>query len=177
MKSRDDGMTLIELIISMALLTVVMAGLTTAFLLVLDTTESTKAKVTDSTGAQLLTSYLVSDVQSSDSVQPTTGGCGGLPLLELKWADASSGAVTDVQYVLESNSNGNFQLARYRYDGSCGLQDKTVIVRAVSTATCTSPCDSTARQIGLNVTALSKDAKTGNYSSYTFQVLGSRRTK
>lgn len=180
MTDNERGMTLIELLISISLLTVIMAGLITAMLLVFDTTDATRSKITDTSAAQLLTSYLVSDAQSADAVQPSGGctGASGTHVLELRWTDAANSAlVTDVQYVLEPNGTGSSQLTRYAYNAGCTQTDRSVIVRSVGTATCISPCADSARQIGLDVTALSTDAKTGNYSAYSFEVLGYRRVK
>lgn len=181
-------MTLIELLISISLLTIVMAGLVTAMLIVLDTTDTTRQTVTDSSGAQLLTSYLVSDAQAADTVQPSPS-CAADRLLELRWTDAdkSIGTVTDVVYIVEAGATGNSQLARYSYTvsgGACVQTGKAVMVRAVdpgataTKASCApSACDDSAVRVGLTVTALSTEPHTGNYTSFKFDVLGSRRTK
>lgn len=189
MTGRDDGMTLIELLISIVLLTVIMSAIVTAFILVLNTVDSTRQTVTDSTGAQLVTSWLVSDAQSADHVQPASGCVPAVaPLLELNWTDAdNTTGVTDVKYVIEDAGNGNFQLSRYAYAvsgaGACTQSDQTVLVRAVDPGTTLQACapapacSDTSKQVALTVTALSKDPKTGNYSPYTFTVTGTRRTQ
>lgn len=179
-------MTLVELLIATSLLAVVMSGIVTAFLLVLQTSSAADQKITDSTGAQLLTSWLVSDAQSADVVNPgATCATGKTVLLELRWTDAdNTTGTTDVAYVSEDTGDGNFRLTRYVYDGSCVQQRQTTVVRdidpAATTAICTpsaTPCADNARQVGLDVTAKSLDPKTDSYSSYEFQVVGSRRTQ
>lgn len=192
----DSGMTLIELMISVGLVTVVMGALVTALMLVYDTTASTTQKVTDSTGAQLVTSWLVNDAQSADTVQPSPGCpvATGTKILELQWTDAKlANGIVDVQYVAQDAGNGNLQLARVAYNvdsaGACTTANTDVLVRAIASlsatppngpgaavvcvpASCTNPSE-----VGLDITSLSKDPHTGNYDPYTYEVVGYRRTQ
>src|SRR5439155_1213083 len=98
----DDGMTLVELLMAVMLLGIIFAALTGAMALAFYTLDTSRQTVTDSSGAQLLSSYLPNDVQSvgnpaaisgatntTDHVDPTDFSCdpgdSGL-LLELRWA-------------------------------------------------------------------------------------------
>jgi prepilin-type N-terminal cleavage/methylation domain-containing protein len=189
-RQRDEGFTLIELLMSVMLLTIIFGALVAAMEISFQTIDSARQRVTDSTGAQLLSSFLVSDIQSADHVQPTDFSCHSGGLLELRWTDASSlvGTTTDVVYNVESAGGGNSQLTRYSYTvvagNSCTLVETHIIVRAVDSGaaatkvTCTpAPCNDSTRDIDMQVTALSKDPKSGLYQPYVFDVAGTRRVK
>ena len=187
--SGDDGMTLIELLISVTLVTVVMGALTTAMLLVYDTTDASRNQISDTSGAQLVTSWLVSDAQSAGTISPSPG-CGGSPLLELQWTDAkTANGVVDVQYVEQAGAAGT-QLARVAYSvssaGVCTQTNSDVLVRGVNPSSSATyayclptkvpECSGTPTEVGLNVTATIQ-TNTGNYAPYTFQSIGYRRTQ
>src|SRR5579872_5381630 len=133
----ERGFTLVEMLLSIVLIGIIFSALAAAFTVAMNTLDSTSQKVTDSSGAQLLTSYLVADAQSSDHVQPTDFSCRAGRLLELRWTDADStiGTVTDVVYQVVAQAGVNSSLIRYAYTVStgnvCTLTQSTVIVREV----------------------------------------------
>jgi len=199
MNAREEsGFTLIELLIAVVLLGAIMAAITSATIVAFRTIDSSRQTVTDSAGAQLLSSYLVTDVQSSDKVNPSapdtcSAAGGGTIALELRWSDASqvaagaaSPAVTDVVYQTEPDGSGDFRLARYSYSvnsaGACSLTSQKTLVQNVSTtagdtqAVCSPSCNNNANQVGLHVTAFSQQPKTGFYQKYQFDLSGTRRT-
>lgn len=86
----DGGMTIIELLIAMMILTILIAPLATSFVIGLTTTQRTDQDVTNSADAQLLTLYFDSDVASSERVT-TTNTCGGADtIVQFEWNDGSS---------------------------------------------------------------------------------------
>ena len=113
---RDDGMTLIELMISVLILVIVVTPLILVLEFAFSASNATSQNTTESAGAQLMSSYFVSDVQGADfvwtntqhtdftkaipqsdpSLPPVaTTQCGGnATVLELQWRDGSSNAAT-----------------------------------------------------------------------------------
>jgi prepilin-type N-terminal cleavage/methylation domain-containing protein len=195
MKRPDDGFTLIELLIAVVLLAMIMAALVTAMAVSFRTIDATRQRVTDTTGAQLVASWLASDAQSARHVNPSAScDTSSGNLLELRWIDAATNtAVIDVVYKVEEAGSGDSQLSRYAYDGSCALQSQHVLVRDLSSASGANyaicvpgknpaghcdrvPADDDAStRVGLHLTALSTSVHSDQYSSYTFEVFGSRR--
>lgn len=182
---RDDGMTIIELMISILLLTIIMGALVTAMAIAFRTMDATRQKVTDTSGAQLLTSWLVTDAQNADKVNPAAT-CESGSLLELRWTDsADNTTVTSVVYKVEGMSgSSDSQLIRAVYNGACTQQSRQILVKDVSPtatdtfASCTpSPCNDNSVRVGLTVKAFSQDLHTNAYVPYTFQVFGTRRTQ
>ena len=75
--SRDDsGMTLVELLISIAILGLIIGPLVIAMYMSLSTAKAATGRTTDSTGAQLLSAYFASDVEGADVVRKTGFTCG-----------------------------------------------------------------------------------------------------
>jgi prepilin-type N-terminal cleavage/methylation domain-containing protein len=189
----QQGMTLIELLIAIALLGIIIVPITGAMYLALLTNNATAQRVTDSSGSQLVASWLVSDVQSADVVSTSSSLCGGPnTLLELGWTDADPHApnVTHVTYdVIGPFSTGSYELERSNFlvtGPSCSLTTQSILVRATVSrtdptnppvVTCSpSPCGASTRQVSLRITALSNDVHGRTYyAPYTFQVTGTRR--
>jgi prepilin-type N-terminal cleavage/methylation domain-containing protein len=186
----DNGFTLIELLIGVTILVMILGAIGTAMTVAFRTISTQRQTVTDSAGAQLLVSYLASDAQSADGVQPTDFNCGGGGLLELRWLDADKNfGMVDVVYKIEAGSAGDSQLTRYRYTLSRTATDcdtptssqSAALVLSVDPAHTTTWCDgvvscsSSSTIVGMRVVAFSGQPKNGNYSSYTFDVTGSRR--
>lgn len=193
----DQGFTLIELLIATAILVVLMTGLTAAMIVSLESVVGRSQSVTDTSGAQLLSSYLVTDAQSADVVKPaSTCDSGAGVLLELRWTDADgTTGTTDVVYKTEATSASDSRLVRDTYTvssgGSCAAAGSTVIVPDVDPAQTAAKCDggstcnSGSTVVGLHVTACSSDPRlqdagcsdtsaTG-YRPYRFDVSGARR--
>lgn len=180
--SDDDGFTLIELLMAVMILGVLFSGLTAAMMVSLDSLVGRSQSVTDTTGAQLLSAYLVADAQSADYVNPTQlaagdansftcdDGKGTRVLLELRWTDADGATGTsDVVYRVEPTSATDYRLVRDLYavtlaSKSCSLTAQTVVVSDVSsdpsatTALCTGGCGNNPLSVGLHVSACVSDA-------------------
>lgn len=189
MTQDEEGFTLIELLIAVILAAVMLAAVGSAMIVAFRTISARAQGVTDSGGAQLLVSYLVSDVQAAEKVQPTDFRCDSAALLELRSVDAdtSLGRMTVTTYSAVTGSTGS-QLSRAVYTMSstataCAgvTPDSTVLVRDVDPAGTAARCDNTATCsnssliVGLRVKAYSIQTTGTVYGSYTFDVSGTRR--
>jgi prepilin-type N-terminal cleavage/methylation domain-containing protein len=102
----DGGFTLVELVVSIALLGVVMVGLTAVMFTALTADRQTATRLDENRNVQFVTAFLADDVQGATSV--LTGGAAGcgsgtaaLELRGLSFDQASlSSQVTVVSYVL-----------------------------------------------------------------------------
>jgi len=128
----DDGMTLIELLISVLVLGIIIFPLIMVLEFAFTTANATTQRTADSAGAQVMSSYFVTDVQGSDfvwtsthhtnfstafpaldSTQPASPSieCGSTSgatqtILELQWQDLSN-AITAVTYDVVTPSDGS----------------------------------------------------------------------
>ena len=94
-RRRDEGFTLVELLISISILTVVIGAITTAMIVYYNISRSTMERDDHSGGADVAATYLDRDLASADSI--STGGttCSGKTnVFSLKWNEwtASAGA-------------------------------------------------------------------------------------
>jgi hypothetical protein len=194
--SGDAGMTLVELLICLAVLMLVIAPLVMVLQFALGTAQAASQRTTDSSGAQLLSSYLVTDVQSAGFFwSPTdtttfTGTyatrCGGANTrLELQSINATTGGVVATTYdATPVDATYGPTLIRRIFSvagGSCSQTDSTSLVTGLSestppTAKCSPSCAS-ADTVTLTVTAASKQVKNSSISgTYTFDVTATRRS-
>jgi len=185
----DAGMTLVELLISIAILGLIIGPLVIAMYMGLSTAKAATGRTTDSTAAQLLSAYFPTDVESSDAVRTSGFTCGGAQTaVEFEWTDAGTGVKTDVEYTLipSGGSDSEDQFRRQAYavaGGTCTKTSDDVLVQAVdpassTTVTClpTASCASPLTQVTIDVTAFAK--KPGGsalYSKYTFHLTSTRR--
>jgi prepilin-type N-terminal cleavage/methylation domain-containing protein len=201
-RSPDDGFTLIELLIATSILGILVTAIVAAMLVSLGGLAGQAQAVTDTTGAQLLSSYLVTDAEGADYVNPgqlPTGdankftcddGTGTRVLLELRWTDADgTTGTTDAVYRIEPTSATDYRLERRTYSvnvasKTCTQTGSTSVVSDVSSvptdtmAVCDggATCNNTSTIVGLQVAAFSTDPKAAaRYSAYTFSVSGARR--
>ena len=155
------------------------------------TVDARRQAVTDSSGAQLLVSYLVSDVQSADRVQPTDFQCDPGALLELRWtdADAALNRMIVATYTTSTDPAGT-RLTRNEYTLSASATScsgitpiqKSLVKDVDATATSARcdggvTCSDSSVIVGLRVKAFSTQPKGNVYVPYTFDVSGTRRVK
>lgn len=137
----DDGMTLIELLISIIVLAIIIFPLIMVLEFSFTTASATTQRTQDSAGAQIMSSYFVTDVQGADfvwsSAHPTNFAtaipnldptkppsasvqCGSTSgatqtVLELQWQDLSN-AISSVTYDVVTPTDGTDPaLVRHTY--------------------------------------------------------------
>lgn len=190
MRPRDEGLTLVELLIAMAITIMLLAPLATSFVLGLSSTRANEQDAGNSSDAQLLASFFDIDVASAERRDTTiTCGTGGTAVLQLSWTD---GAAQSVVYRAVPNATRKSQLnvATEVYDlqrvrCSDGTQTSIdVVARTLAsppTVTCENaePCTDTPRQITLKAEAYSTQVgdTSANADRFTFGVTATRRVQ
>ncbi len=170
----DNGFTLIELVMSVSILGVVSATLLGVVFQYLKTTVDTRARLTESTDQQFVSTYWQDDVSSLGRRSLTSGtfsvaqsvfvgsagpgGCGtatGPVVVAFAWnefvpnpataANAWSTTAEEVAYVTVP-SGSRLRLLRVRCDGGAARAPQTVArnLAATPTITCDTACGSTA---------------------------------
>jgi type II secretory pathway pseudopilin PulG len=165
-------MTLIELLIAMAVMLVITTPLVTSFVLTLATTTTADQDTTNSTDAQVLSSYFDHDVANADSVS-TSSTCGAASgsatVLATTWLDGATQhviayqALPDTQQQAVLNSAHVYRITRYDCTG--GGSAATVVARSASVVP-VPQCDGTAcgaaastpSSVGLTVNELARKA-------------------
>lgn len=103
----DEGMTLIELLVTLLILPLVIGGLAFGLVAVFSLQSSVTGRITDSGDAQTLSASFSKDVQSAQWITDyPTPMCGtGVQLLALEWGSAPGGYLNYVSY--DSQQNGS----------------------------------------------------------------------
>jgi hypothetical protein len=179
-------MTLIELIISIAVLGILVGPISAMILLGFVSSDGTSNRIADSVSAQVVSSYLVTDVQSADLVQPGVSACAGsgTPFLHLQWNDPKTGGVTDVAYYWTA---GNLPDQRQLLRASCGATSSApaLIVQdfdpspLVSSITChpSATCGIKQDTVSIKITARNAHPlSSAYYQPFTFAIDAHPRT-
>ena len=111
----DEGMTLVELLITMLVLPIVIGGLAFGLIAVFSLQSSVSGRVTDSGNAQTLSATYIKDVQSAqvitDSATPTCGS--GTQLFGVAWGATSKGYLNYVSYdAVQNGTDATYSLSR-----------------------------------------------------------------
>lgn len=176
-RSDDAGFTLPELLITIAILSIVMVALAGAFIAVVKTNQTTNDRIGQSHDAQLVANYLVQDAQSANGAGvSTTALCGasGTVVLSLTWSAMDSSfnqSSRSVSYTLSGPAGGQ-TLTRWTCGGPGGSAHTTVShnVLSVAAPTCTNSSASTAcvaNSLGL---VLDVTEATGAANSYLYHL-------
>lgn len=184
---RDErGMTLVEMMIALSVLGIIVGPIMTSFLLGLLETTSTRERLADSSGAQVVSAYLLADVQSSKSVTLTSTGCptsgGGTPLLRFDWEDPKTPS-TDVAVVyVERSIAGEPALFRVTCTTTATgtTAEETELARNVQEfdVTCDLACPGTTtpRSVYVHLKAESQDpSDASSYRPFDFDFEATRR--
>jgi prepilin-type N-terminal cleavage/methylation domain-containing protein len=205
LRRSDDGFTLIELVLSVAILGVVASALCGIMLQYLKTTSDTSARLTESTDQQFISTYWQNDVSSlgqralvATIIAPTqsvfvgaayTGGCriaGSGVVVAFSWnefaydvSDAAAAwntTLQEVSYVTVANGT-RLTLRRVRCHG--GTVDAPVTVAHNLTATPTIACDTACGSATLpnrvSMTFTVRDPDRPTSPGYTTTVSADRR--
>lgn len=174
MRRREDGFTLIEVLLVVVILGFISGALTESIILGLRTTEATERIVSGSLDRQLASTYFYGDVQSSDEV--ATDAAKACPVstpgtVTLRWNDA--GVAKAASYSVDP-TEGNL-VRRYCEDGALKAQNTVASSLAAAdpvTVTCApagnppDPCPS--RPLKVKITVKDK-------SNVAYELEGARR--
>ncbi len=183
----SEGLTLIELVISVAILGIILGALTAAMLVALTGNSQTGQRLAESSDVQFAASYFGDDAEGAVTFATGTAQCGSDPAaLEFRGRSFTTGnvaQVTAISYVLETVSTGGAtsrELHRLACTGpsTAALAQTTDVILArelvgVGAPTCSAangtstPCTSTsAVTVRLTVTE----------EGFSFTLVGTRRT-
>lgn len=186
----EAGFTLIELMISMALLMIVIGPITGSFLIGMLEAGATGDRVVDSSAAQAVAAYLVSDIQSSQEVD-TASTClpadvaGGTVLLGFTWADVYDGDAVDdaasIAYVDLPAESGQHQLYRVTCTAA-GSEVSLLVQNLAASGGLVARCDggscapATPEVVEVDITVASDSAQEGSsYGALTFTIEATRK--
>jgi len=124
-RGTDDGVTLVELLVSVAILGLVTPVLMGSVVLGYRTTDATVDRLSDSRNRAIVPSLFVRDVQSATTVATASGACeqaGDTLVVRLRWTTtpATGSAVTRVAAWVTTTSGGVTRLERRACDDSSG---------------------------------------------------------
>jgi prepilin-type N-terminal cleavage/methylation domain-containing protein len=174
--SREDGMTLIEVLLVVMLIGIVTPAIVGAMIISFRNTGDTRTRMIQSHHANLTATYLNADVASATDVKVNGAAgtaCSGVSnKLLLSWQETivfpSGSSVTTpfaAAYAVVPDGSGAFTLKRWRCENGTVTETKT-LARDLPAATSV-----TANASANNVT-LGVDQSDGNDESYSFQVGG-----
>ncbi|MFT5222305.1 MAG: prepilin-type N-terminal cleavage/methylation domain-containing protein [Glaciecola sp.] len=124
--ARQDGFTLVELLISIVILGAISATLGTSIILGLQTTVNAEQRLTEGNDGRILAEAFIPDVQNATSISTTATVCGGAnSRLQLGWTD---GTAIVIAYVMRTTGAVR-QLVRVRCVG--GASTEQVVVRSL----------------------------------------------
>ena len=177
----ESGFTLIELLLVVVMLGIIIAPLTAGLMVGLRTTEETANRLSGSNDAQILSTWLPPDIQSTGNqagdvvFSPTADTeCSGISnRLRLRWRE-TQGSTTDtyvVAYAIVASGDGRWFLRRY-VCVNAGAAVSNVVSRNLAGSTATS-VTSSGTKVSMTVT---EAPSTTDPSNYTFTVSGNRRT-
>lgn len=152
----DEGFTLIELMIAVSILGIIIVPIVSSFLLGLLESTSSRERVADSSAAQVISTYLMSDVQSSCLrpdpdhpcgpgtivKDPASAACAtaGDVKLELAWKDPSTGETFVADYVDTVDADGEHQLRR-AFCTNSGAPENTLLALNLQTSAFDTECE------------------------------------
>ena len=184
---RDEGFTLVELLLSVSIVVVIISSLSGALIVFLRNSSDALARDDHSGGSALTTTYLDRDVASADTV--TTGGttCSGTTnLLAMSWSDftASSAAPSPVPgtslaaaytVVSDPSATGRYRLQRVSCQAGAVVERTTLLGNLPSSSTSATValaadtgCPGSGQALTLTVAVYGSDSTTGN-APYRFR--------
>lgn len=169
----ETGMTLVELLVVVTILVIIALPIASVITTALIIPSQEQQRVTDTGDAQLLQSFMTTDVQSAASTD-TTGasecGVSAGVVLGLKWTDQTGISTTTSKTVAYVHTPGSTTLVRY-YCDSGGTSNQLTVLKAVqsaSVACTTATCLATITEVAIPQQGAAA-------SPYTFTVSSTRR--
>lgn len=167
----DDGFTLIELLIVIVILGVITAAIAASIITGLRQTKGVQDRISESHDMELLSTYLVPDIESSSAFVATCGfpPAGSTTVLALHWTDpganpsVSDDLSRDVVYRVVGSGSSR-RLLRYACVAGSeeahspivvahGLSDQNPVVSCVPA----SPCTPASTEVAVSVQLCSRD--------------------
>ena len=163
---RDDqqGFTLVELMIAMAITGLIVSAIAGALIVSFQTTGVTQQRLAESHDVQITSAYLANDVQSAATVNLSSGGTCSAASTKLVTFSYASG---DAVYSCGTASNGETQVTR-----KFGTDPSVVLAHFAGTARPTVTC---APNAGCGGTVNSVTMAFTEGSGFSYTLLGSRR--
>ncbi len=182
----QSGFTLVELVITLVLMTLVTGAVSSAFVTAINSSETANQRVRESNDAQIIAAYLTRDAQAAGGTNPSTGtgdpslgvsltddaGCTnptGVLVIRFRWLDRSAPTTSTTRvadYYYDSSAK---QLVRRTcHDGALEAVLTLGSWVASATASC-SPADCTAlpTAVSLQLTATNTPVNSATPYSYT----------
>src|SRR5437764_15001712 len=115
LRTQEGGFTLIELLMAITLSGIILGAVSTGFLVMMKGTQNVHDRFVESHDAQLLATYLPSDVQSANPTlidDPDVSECtgtSGTHVLRLLWteSDGTNKTVFSASYQIVNSSSGS----------------------------------------------------------------------
>lgn len=197
-RKREDGFTLVELLIAIVLMTLVTGAVSAAFATAINGSSSTTQRVRESDDAQIVATYLVRDAQAAGGTNPLTAsadptlgvsltdnaGCAGpsgAPVVRFKWNDYSAPKTSITRTAVYFYDAATKQLVRRTCTGSGTLDGQLTLSENVAsaTATCatagvTGPCNPTLPD-SISLAVVSTNKPFNSVTPYSFTLTASVR--
>lgn len=182
----DSGFTLVELLVSVSITGVIALVIAACIIVGLKTTNATATRLAESHDAQILSTYLVADVQSVSetgysTVSSTPTGCGpagdesqfgsSKNVLTMSWIQSQPGPATSYVAAYRSAKNlatAEWQLLRYACTNG-GAATDIVVARQLRDPAVTPPSVDVSHQPSMSMTLTEP-------SGYVYTVAAVRRT-
>jgi hypothetical protein len=174
----EDGVTLQDILIAMALTGILMFTLVGIMFGAWHTLTGTEAHITQSNGATLVASYFGPDVQNAITVTPNAtegGNCPSPRTVDLLLTTSSDGA-SSVSYYRGSGANASVMYRRTCTGGTASSPARMArLLSGAPTFTCAPACDATWDTITGTFTQNDPQDPTNVGKQYTTTIEGTRR--
>jgi prepilin-type N-terminal cleavage/methylation domain-containing protein len=199
----EEGFTLPELIMAIAILAIIVAPLSLALITGLRVVGKADQKYTDSRGSLISAAYFANDVSNANTITKGVSspcGSGGTAIVSFAWSDANNNSSASstptvnnkVTYTFDTSDSTNRRLLRrYCANGTSTAKQSVAAVALGSAApvlTCYSSnpggapivngtCDPSTRWVKLDITAAPNSPTPDNLAPtpYSFSLQGTRR--
>jgi len=132
MRRDEDGFTLVELLMAIAVLGIIVSAIATALIVTLRNLDATHDRMAESHDAQMASAFLVTDVQSATTITTTQPACPTTTatVADFVWDD--QGTANRATYVLETVGGEQ----RLRRSQTVGTTTSEVVVAHHLTTEC-----------------------------------------
>jgi prepilin-type N-terminal cleavage/methylation domain-containing protein len=170
----EQGFTLAEVLISVAILGIIAGALAAAFVTTGRSSVGVSERFSESHDAQIASAYLATDVQSNAALTATVCGSGGSSVINFGYSDGSVAT-----YAYGASGSESRLTRRFCSSGGGATSDVVLVHNGGGTPTVT--CDGAACSVGstpqpnkVGITIPEHNSATGA-NDYTYSLSGSRR--